>query len=95
MKLVRELGKIKGKNYPVTKIRHQMFFKGKKEDKLLMEQFVEWEVPQEDVENKAITQYGIMQWEEENFVNANIIVKRQVLDDKEWVDLQKKEIGEA
>lgn len=75
------------KNCPVTKIRHQMFFKGDKGEKLLMEQFVEWGVPEDKVNNDAVTQLGIMEWEEETFIKGNIVIKRQILDDEEWETL--------
>ena len=84
MKIIGEMSK------PTTKIRHQMFFKGKKGDKLLMEQFMEWKVPEDKVKNDVITQLGLMNWEEDEFLKKNIIIKRQILDDDEWEKLTSK-----
>lgn len=67
----------------MMKIRHQLFLKGKESNKLLVEQFVEYDMTLDELE-KPIKQIGIMNWEEENLVNANVFVKRQVLDDEEW-----------
>ena len=73
----------------MLKIRHQLIFKGKEGKKVLMEQFVEWNIEKDEL-SMPIRQIGIMQWEEENIVKPLIQVERQLLDDKEWDELTKK-----
>jgi len=69
------------------KIRHQIIYHGKDGDKILVEQFVEWELTEKELE-EPINQLGIMEWEE-GLVKEFIEVKRQVLTDDEWNELIK------
>jgi len=69
------------------KICHQIIYHGKDGDKILVEQFVEWELTEKELE-EPINQLGIMEWEE-GLVKEFIEVKRQVLTDDEWNELIK------
>lgn len=67
----------------MIKIRHQLFFKGSKSDKLLMETFAEHDMTLEDLA-QPVKQMGLINWEKENMINPNVYVKRKVFDDDEW-----------
>ncbi len=77
----------------MLKIRHQLILNGKEGEKVLMEQFVEWDIKKDEL-STPIKQIGIMEWEDQNIVKPLISVKRQLLSDDEWDELTNKILTE-